>query len=165
MKDSTSAESRTTCEARTRTARPGVLRPQRSCGVRKLDLYHQVQLRQHLPAAQDAHHGGAQQRVRVGALVHRGVVHLVEAHSLVLVVLAALQQVMHGHGAAVVVNVVSSQRWPLAKSWILWMKQAGFGVAGASGLLTCYVGAPRRAAVSPSEISGVPRQADVLEPR
>ena len=36
------------------------------------------------------------------------VVHLVEAlHGLVLVVLAALQQVMHGHGAAVVVNVVA----------------------------------------------------------
>ena len=68
------------------------------------DLYHQVQLRrQHLPAAQDAHHGGAQQHVRVAALVHRAgrprVVHLVEAlHGLVLVVLAALQQVMHGHG-------------------------------------------------------------------
>ena len=29
---------------------------------------------------------------------------------------------MHGHG-------------PLAKTWILWMKQAGFGVAGASGLV------------------------------
>ena len=37
------------------------------------------------------------------------VVHLVEAlHGLVLVVLAALQQVMHGHGAAVVVNVVAA---------------------------------------------------------
>ena len=36
------------------------------------------------------------------------VVHLVEAlHGLVLVVLAALQQVMHGHGAAVVVNVAA----------------------------------------------------------
>ena len=30
---------------------------------------------------------------------------------------------------------MSSQRWPLAKTWILWMKQAGFGVAGASGLV------------------------------
>ena len=80
--------------------RPGVLGPQRSCGVRELDLYHQVQLRrQHLPAAQDAHHGGAQQHVRVAALVHRAGV---------LVVLAALQQVMHGHGAAVVVNVVAA---------------------------------------------------------
>ena len=91
-----------------RRVRPGVLGPQRSRGVRELDLYHQVQLRrQHLPAAQDAHHGGAQQHVRVAALVHRAgrprVVHLVEAlHGLVLVVLAALQQVMHGHGAAVV---------------------------------------------------------------
>ena len=37
------------------------------------------------------------------------VVHLVEAlHGLVLVVLAALQQVMHGHGATVVVNVVAA---------------------------------------------------------
>ena len=46
--------------------RPGVLGPQRSRGVRKLNFYHQVQLRrQHLPAAQDAHHGGAQQHVRV----------------------------------------------------------------------------------------------------
>ena len=65
---------------------------------------------QHLAAAQDAHHGGAQQHVHVAALVHRRprVVHLVEAlHGLVLVVLAALQQVMHGHGAAVVVNVVA----------------------------------------------------------
>ena len=94
--------------------RPGVLRPQRSRGVRKLDRYDQVQLRrQHLPAAQNAHHGGAQQHVRVAALVHRAgrlrVVHLVEAlHGLVLVVLAALQQVMHGHGAAVVVNVVAA---------------------------------------------------------
>ena len=93
---------------------PGVLRSQRSRGVRELDLYHQVQLRrQHLPAAQDAHHGGAQQHVRVAALVHRvgrpRVVHLVEAlHGLVLVVLAALQQVMHGHGATVVVNVVAA---------------------------------------------------------
>ena len=88
--------------------------PAGCAGVGKLDLYHQVQLRrQHLPAAQDAHHGGAQQHVRVAALVHRAgrprVVHLVEAlHGLVLVVLAALQQVMHGHGAAVVVNVVAA---------------------------------------------------------
>ena len=92
--------------------RPGVLGPQRCRRVRELDLYHQVQLRrQHLPAAQDAHHGGAQQHVRV--LVHHAgrprVVHLVEAlHGLVLVVLAALQQVMHGHGAAVVVFVVAA---------------------------------------------------------
>ena len=70
--------------------------------VRELDLYHQVQLRrQHLPAAQDAHHGGAQQHVRV-----------------------ALQQVMRGHGATVVVNVVAAL--PVAKTWILWMKQAGW---------------------------------------
>ena len=47
-----------------------VLTPQRSRGVRELDLYHQVQLRrQHLPAAQDARHGGAQQHVHVAALV------------------------------------------------------------------------------------------------
>ena len=94
--------------------RPGVLGPQRSCGVRKLNFYHQVQLRrQHLPAAQDAHHGGAQQHVRVAALVHRTgdarVVHFVEAlHGLVAVILSALQQVMHGHGAAVVVDVVAA---------------------------------------------------------
>ena len=94
--------------------RPGVLGPQRCRRVRELDLYHQVQLRrQHLPAAQDAHHGGAQQHVRVAALVHRAgrprVVHLVEAlHGLVLVVLAALQPVMHGYGAAVVVYVVAA---------------------------------------------------------
>ena len=92
--------------------RPGVLGPQRSRGVRKLNFYHQVQLRrQHLPAAQDAHHGGAQQHVRVAALVHRAgdarVVHFVETlHGLVAVVLSALQQVVHGHGAAVVVDVV-----------------------------------------------------------
>ena len=30
---------------------------------------------------------------------------------------------------------MSSQRCPLAKTWILWIKQAGFGVAGASGLV------------------------------
>ena len=85
--------------------RPGVLGPQRSRGVRKLNFYHQVQLRrQHLPAAQDAHHGGAQQHVRVAA---------------------------GGHGAAVVVDV----RWPLAKTWTRWTKQAGLGVAGASGLV------------------------------
>ena len=30
---------------------------------------------------------------------------------------------------------MSSQRCPLAKIWIIWMKQAGFGVAGASGLV------------------------------
>ena len=94
--------------------RPGVLGPQRSRGVRKLNFYHQVQLRrQHLPAAQDAHHGGAQQHVRVAALVHRAgdarVVHFVETlHGLVAVVLSALQQVMHGHGAAVVVDVVAA---------------------------------------------------------
>ena len=51
--------------------------------------------------------------VRVAALVHRvgrpRVVHLVEAlHGPVLVVLAALQQVMRGHGAAVVVDVVAA---------------------------------------------------------
>ena len=97
-----------------RRVRAGVLGPQRSCGVRKLNFYHQVQLRrQHLPAAQDAHHGGAQQRVRVAALVHRvgnaRVVHFVEPlHGLVAVVLSALQQVMHGHGAAVVVDVVAA---------------------------------------------------------
>ena len=94
--------------------RPGVLGPQRCRRVRELDLYHQVQLRrQHLPAAQDAHHGGAQQHVRVAALINRAgrprVVHLVEAlHGLVLVVLAALQQVMHGYGAAVVAYVVAA---------------------------------------------------------
>ena len=93
--DSTSAESRTTWEARTRLdlevgaqrgsrrVRPGVLGPQRRRRVRELDLYHQVQLRrQHLPAAQGARHGGAQQHVRVAALVHRagrpGVLHLCE---------------------------------------------------------------------------------------
>ena len=115
--------------------RPGVLGPQRSRGVRELDFYHQVQLRrQHLPAAQDAHHGGAQQHVRVAALVHRAgdagvvVVDFVEAlHGLV----AALQQVVHGHGAAVVVDVVAA----LAKTWTRWTKQAGLGVAGASGLV------------------------------
>ena len=94
--------------------RPGVLGPQRSGGVRKLNFYHQVQLRrQHLPAAQDAHHGGAQQHVRVAALVHRAgdarVVHFVETlHGLVAVVLSALQQVVHGHGAPVVVDVVAA---------------------------------------------------------
>ena len=69
--------------------------------------------RQHLPAAQDARHGGAQQHVRVAALVHCAgdarVVHFVETlHGLVAVVLSALQQVMHGHGAAVVVDVVAA---------------------------------------------------------
>ena len=38
-----------------RRVRPGVLGPQRSCGVRELNFYHQVHA-----AAQDAHHGGAQ---------------------------------------------------------------------------------------------------------
>ena len=90
--------------------RAGVLGPQRSRGVRKLNFYHQVQLRrQHLPAA----HGGAQQHVRVAALVHCAgdarVVHFVETlHGLVAVVLSALQQVVHGHGAAVVVDVVAA---------------------------------------------------------
>ena len=102
-------------ERGSRRARSGVLIPQRSRRVRELDLYHQVQLRrQHLPAAQDAHHGGAQQHVRVAALHRAGprVVHLVEAlHGLVLVVLAALQQVMHGHGASdVVVALVGGVR-------------------------------------------------------
>ena len=79
---------------------------------------------------------GAQQHVRVAALVHRvghpRVVHLVEAlHGLVLV-LAALQQVMHGHGAAVVVHVVAA----LAVGEDLDpLNKAGFGVAGASGLV------------------------------
>ena len=94
--------------------RPGVLGPQRSRGVRELNFYHQVQLRrQHLAAAQDAHHGGAQQHVRVAALVHRagdaGVVDFVETlHGLVAVVFPALQQVVRGHGAAVVVDVVAA---------------------------------------------------------
>ena len=96
-----------------RRVRAGVLGPQRSGGVRKLNFYHQVQLRrQHLPAAQNAHHGGAQ-HVRVAALVHRAgdarVVHFVETlHGLVAVVLSALQQVVRGHGAAVVVDVVAA---------------------------------------------------------
>ena len=30
---------------------------------------------------------------------------------------------------------MSSQRWPLAKTWTRWTKQAGLGVAGASGLV------------------------------
>ena len=60
-----------------------------------------------------SYHGGAQQHVRVAALVHRAgdarVVHFVETlHGLVAVVLSALQQVMHGHGAAVVVDVVAA---------------------------------------------------------
>ena len=80
----------------------------------QIQFHHQVQLRrQHLPAAQDAHHGGAQQHVRVAALVHRAgdarVAHFVETlHGLVAVVLSALQQVMRGHGAAVVVDVVAA---------------------------------------------------------
>ena len=104
--------------------RPNVLGPQ---------FYHQVQLRrQHLPAAQDAHHGGAQQHVRVAALVHRagdaGVVDFVEAlHGLVAVVLPALQQVVHGHGAAVEVDVVA------AGEDLDALDEAG--VAGASGLV------------------------------
>ena len=90
--------------------RAGVLGPQRSRGVRKLNFYHQVQLRrQHLPAAQDAHHGGAQQHVRVHRVGDARVVHFVETlHGLVAVVLSALQQVVHGHGAAVVVDVVAA---------------------------------------------------------
>ena len=97
-----------------RRVRPGVLGPQRSRGVRELDLEHQVQLgRQRLATAEDAHHGGAQQHVRVPVLVHcagdAGVVDFVETlHSLVAVVLSALQQVMHGHGATVVGNVVAA---------------------------------------------------------
>ena len=103
MKDSTSAESRTTWEARTRTfwisksvlsVAPAGCAPafSRSAGC---------------------HHGGAQQHVRVAALVHRAgdarVVHFVETlHGLVAVVLSALQQVVHGHGAPVVVDVVAA---------------------------------------------------------
>ena len=54
-----------------------------------------------------------EQHVRVAALVHRAgdarVVHFVETlHGLVAVVLSALQQVMRGHGAAVVVDVVAA---------------------------------------------------------
>ena len=71
----------------------GVLGPQRSRGVRELDLDHQVQLRrQHLAAAQDAHHGGAQQHIRVAVLVHR----------------AGDARVVRGHGAAIVVYVVAA---------------------------------------------------------
>ena len=106
-------------------------------GARKLNFYHQVQLRrQHLPAAQDAHHGGAQQHVRVAALVHRAgdarVVHFVETlHGLAAIVLSALR-----HGAAVVVDVVAA----LAVGEDLDALdeaggQAGLGVAGASGLV------------------------------
>ena len=47
--------------------------------------------------AQDAHHGGAQQHVRVAALVHRAAMRG-----------SFLQQVVHGHGAAVVVDVVAA---------------------------------------------------------
>ena len=54
-----------------------------------------------------------QQHVRVAALVHRAgdarVVHFVETlHGLVAVVLSALQQVMRGHGTAVLVDVVAA---------------------------------------------------------
>ena len=31
-------------------------------------------------------------------------------------------------------KLMSSQRWPLAKTWTRWTKQAGLDVAGASGL-------------------------------
>ena len=56
---------------------------------------------------------GAQQHVRVAVLAHRAgdarVVDFVETlHGLVAVVLSALQQVVHGHGAAVVVDVVAA---------------------------------------------------------
>ena len=97
-----------------RTGAPRRSRPQRSRGVRELNFYRQAQLRrQHLAAAQDARHGGAQQHVRVAALAHRagdaGVVDFVETlHGLVAVVLSALQQVVRGHGAAVVVDVVAA---------------------------------------------------------
>ena len=37
------------------------------------------------------------------------------------------------HGAAVVVDVVAALA--LAKTWTRWTKQAGLGVAGASGLV------------------------------
>ena len=76
---------------------------------------------------------GAQQHVRVAALVHCAgdarVVHFVETlHGLVAVVLSALQQVVHGHGAAVVVDVVAA----LAVGQDLDV-QAGLGV-GSPGL-------------------------------
>ena len=45
-------------------------------------------------------------------------------HHAASVVFSALQQVMHGHGAAVVVDVVAA---PLAKTWTRWTKQAGLG--------------------------------------
>ena len=111
MKDSTSVlDLKVGAQRGPRRVRAGVLGPPRSGGVRKLNFYHQVQLRrQHLPAAQDAHHGGAQQHVRVAAQGDARVVHFVETlHGLVAVVLSALQQVVHGHGAAVVVDVVAA---------------------------------------------------------
>ena len=76
--------------------------------------------------------------VRVAALVHRAgdarVVHFVETlHGLVAVVLSALQQVVHGHGAAVVVDVVAALA--VGEDLTRWTKQAGLGVAWASGLV------------------------------
>ena len=79
--------------------RPGVLRPQRSRRVHELDLYHQVPQRR-MPTMLGA---AARPRSRSGALRGASKSCLVEAlHGLVLVVLAAFQQVMRGHGAAVV---------------------------------------------------------------
>ena len=152
MKDSTSAESRTTWEARTRTFwisksvlsvapagcapafldHSAVVASANSISITRFSCGGSIFPQRRMPAMV------GRSSTSAAALVHRAgrprVVHLVEAlHGLVLVVLAALQQVMHGRGAAVVVML--SQRWPLAKTWILWMKQAGFGVAGASGLV------------------------------
>ena len=104
-----------------------------SCGVRKLNFYHQVQAAAaHLPAVQDAHHGKTQQHVRVAAQVHRAgdarVVHFVKTlHGLVAVVLSAL---VHGPQC----GPVMLSQLAVGEDLDALDKQAGLDVAGACGL-------------------------------
>ena len=121
LKDSTSAESRTTWEARTRTfwisawGRPGARTTAQSWRLRTRFLSPGS-----AAAAASCRSAGcppwwgaaARPRSRCGApRGDAGVVDFVETlHGLVAVVLPALQQVMHGHGAAVVVEVVAALR-------------------------------------------------------
>ena len=126
MKDSTSAESRTTWEARTRTfwiskcsawLPPGAPRRSRTTAPSSRPRTRSLSPGSAAAAASSRSAGcppwwGAAARPRSRSGAPRGrprVVHLVEAlHGLALVVLAALQQIMHGHGAAVVVYVVAA---------------------------------------------------------
>ena len=60
---------------------------------------------------------------------------------------------------------MSSQRWPLAKTWTRWTKQAGLGVAGASGLAPSVFLTRKAILMDSGSMKDVPLVSGMADPR